>query len=403
MSKEFEIVVVGAGVTGLSVAAMLAQCQYAADLRIRVVDAAERPRWKADNDVALRVSAISCGSADLLENVGAWSAIESSRLCPYDHMCVWDEADAPTSASALRFDADEFAVQHLGYIVENVLIQQALLGVLDAAGVELCFDAPIASIKVDATAHSVVLQSGAVLDADLIIGADGVRSVVRESAGIEVRRRPYAQTAFVTHLTPQHRHQHTAWQRFLRAGPLGMLPLADGRISVVWSTTPDAADTALQCTDDELGALLTEASDHVLGKLVVSGPRGAFPLGAQHAGDYVRRGIALIGDAAHTVHPLAGQGANLGLQDARELAAVIVAALDAGEHPADRPVLRRYERARKGANATMMHFMTGLNRLFAADFPFLSELRRAGMLLFNHSGPVRECVVGVALGAGRRQ
>ncbi len=403
MSKEFEIVVVGAGVTGLSVAAMLAQCQYAADLRIRVVDAAERPRWKADNDVALRVSAISCGSADLLENVGAWSAIESSRLCPYDHMCVWDEADAPTSASALRFDADEFAVQHLGYIVENVLIQQALLGVLDAAGVELCFDAPIASIKVDATAHSVVLQSGAVLDADLIIGADGVRSVVRESAGIEVRRRPYAQTAFVTHLTPQHRHQHTAWQRFLRAGPLGMLPLADGRISVVWSTTPDAADTALQCTDDELGALLTEASDHVLGKLVVSGPRGAFPLGAQHAGDYVRRGIALIGDAAHTVHPLAGQGANLGLQDARELAAVIVAALDAGEHPADRPVLRRYERARKGANATMMHFMTGLNRLFAADFPFLSELRRAGMLLFNHSGPVRERVVGVALGAGRRQ
>jgi 2-octaprenylphenol hydroxylase len=114
------------------------------------------------------------------------------------------------------------------------------------------------------------------------------------------------------------------------------------------------------------------------------------------------RGIALIGDAAHTVHPLAGQGANLGLQDARELATVIVAALDAGEHPADRPVLRRYERARKGANATMMHFMTGLNRLFAADSPVLSELRRTGMQLFNRSGPVRKRVVSVALGAGRR-
>ena len=121
MSKEFEIVIVGAGVTGLSVAALLAQSQNALDLRIRVVDAAGRPRWRADDDVALRVSAISCGSAELLQDVGAWSAIESSRLCPYDHMCVWDEADEPTSASSLQFDADEFAVRHLGYIVENIL------------------------------------------------------------------------------------------------------------------------------------------------------------------------------------------------------------------------------------------------------------------------------------------
>ncbi len=402
MSSRLEVIVVGAGVTGLSVATLLAQSSHAADLSIRVVDAAERPVWQAEKDVALRVSAISCGSADLLEHVGAWSAIESSRLCPYDHMSVWDATDEPTSASSLQFDADEFAVQHLGYIVENVLIQDALLAVLDAAEVELCFDAPIASIAADAPKHRVVLQSGAVLDADLIIGADGARSIVRESAGIRIQRRPYAQTAFVTHLSPERSHQHTAWQRFLRSGPLGMLPLADGRISVVWSTTPDTAEKALQCSDEELGALLTEASDSVLGKLVVSGPRGAFPLAAQHAGDYVRRGIALIGDAAHTVHPLAGQGANLGLQDASELAAVIIAALDVGEHPADRPVLRRYERARKGANATMMHFMTGLNRLFAADSPVLSELRRTGMQLFNRSGPVRELVVGVALGAGRR-
>jgi len=403
MSNRLEVVVVGAGVTGLSVAALLAQSSHAADLRIRVVDATARPRWQTDDDVALRVSAISCGSADLLEDVGAWPAIESSRLCPYDHMCVWDEADEPTSSSSLQFDADEFAVQHLGYIVENVLIQHALLEVLDAMEVELCFDAPIASIDAGAKERRVVLQSGTVLDADLIIGADGARSVVRESAGIQVERQSYEQTAFVTHLTPEHSHQHTAWQRFLRSGPLGMLPLADGRISVVWSTTPDAAEKALQCSDEELGELLTEVSDSALGKLVVSGPRGAFPLAAQHAGDYVRRGVALIGDAAHTVHPLAGQGANLGLQDARELAAVIVAALGAGEHPADRPVLRRYERARKGANATMMHFMTGLNRLFAADSPVLSELRRTGMQLFNRSGPVRERVVGVALGTGRRQ
>ncbi len=403
MKKSLDIVVVGAGVTGLTVAALLAQSQNATDFQITIVDTAKRSVWDANDDVALRVSALSCGSADLLEGIGAWSTIATSRVCPYDHMRVWDESDEPASASALRFDADEFAVKHLGYIVENALVQHALLAVLDDLDVDFVFESPISSIDIGAIRHGVVLQSGVTLDADLIIGADGARSLVRESAGFEVRRQPYMQTAFVTHLQPEHNHANTAWQRFLRGGPLGMLPLPDGRISVVWSTTPESAERALQCSDEELGAMLTEASDRVLGELEVSGPRGAFPLAAQHAEDYVRRGIALIGDAAHTVHPLAGQGANLGLQDAKELAAVVLAAFDAGEHPADRPVLRRYERARKGANVTMMHFMTGLNRLFASDSSVLGELRRTGMQLFNRSGPVRERVIGVALGAGRQR
>ena len=174
MSKRFEIAVVGAGVTGLSIAALLAQSEYADELRIRVIDTAARPRWQAGDDVALRVSAISCGSAELLAEIGAWSEIETSRYCPYDHMCVWDESDAPESASSLRFDADEFAVQHLGYIVENVLLQNALHNVLDATDVDVCFETPFASLKE--------------IGADLVIGADGAHSVVRESAGIEVHR-----------------------------------------------------------------------------------------------------------------------------------------------------------------------------------------------------------------------
>jgi len=176
------------------------------------------------------------------------------------------------------------------------------------------------------------------------------------------------------------------------------LPLADGRISVVWSTTPDTAKQALDATDDVLGQMLTDASDAVLGRLTVAGPKGAFPLCAQHAEDYVLPGVALIGDAAHAIHPLAGQGANLGLQDAAELARVIDSAIDAGLHPGDRPVLRRYERARKGANLTMLHFMTGLNRLFTTDSTVLGEIRTAGMRVFNRSGPVRERAVKVALG-----
>ena len=402
MNKRFDIVVVGGGVTGLTVAALLAKCEFAAEFQITIIDAASRPVWAPTDDVALRVSAVSGGSAGLLDELGAWSSIENSRVCAYDHMRVWDESIEPGSASTLCFSADEFAVQHLGYIVENVLMQHTLLSVLDDLGVELLFDTPIADIEFNADRHSLHLQSETTIEADLIIGADGGRSFVRESAGIDVRRRPYEQTAFVTHLSPENSHRQTASQRFLRDGPLGMLPLADGRISVVWTTTPDSAERALKCGDEELGQMLTEASDFALGTLTVDGPRGAFPLGAQHAEDYVRRGVALIGDAAHTVHPLAGQGANLGLQDAEELAAVIIAALRVGEHPADRPVLRRYERARKGANATMMHFMTGLNRLFASDSSVLGELRRTGMQLFNRSGPVKKRVVGVALGAGRR-
>ena len=180
-----------------------------------------------------------------------------------------------------------------------------------------------------------------------------------------------------------------------------MLPLDDGRISVVWSTTTDAVDRAMAADDSELGELLTFAADDVLGELTVAGPRGAFPLCARHAEHYVLPGVALIGDAAHAIHPLAGQGANLGLQDAVTLAGVLEAAAAGGEYPGDRPVLRRYERARKGANATMLHFMTGLNRLFTTDSALVRELRTTGMQLFNNSGPVREYMVGVALGAGR--
>ena len=147
--------------------------------------------------------------------------------------------------------------------------------------------------------------------------------------------------------------------------------------------------------------MLTEASDHVLGTLEVAGPRGAFPLWARHAKQYVMPGLALIGDAAHAIHPLAGQGANLGLQDAARLADVVDAALEQGEHPGDRPVLRRYERARRGENATMLHAMTGLNRLFATDSALVRELRVHGMRLFNLGGPIRSHAVRVALGVGR--
>jgi 2-octaprenylphenol hydroxylase len=402
MKQRYNIVVVGGGMTGLTVAALLAKSRHSEALRLTLIDAAPRPSFYPDDDVALRVSAIATGSVDILDSVDAWDAVVATRACPYEHMRVWDGEDDPDGPSTLRFDADEFAVPQLGFIVENLLIQDAILNALDRTEVSLRFDTPIATINDAGGTYRVLLEDGRAIDADLLIGADGARSLVRESAGIDVTRRPYAQTAFVTHLRPQESHGATARQRFLADGPLGMLPLADGRISVVWSATHETARQAMAASDEELGSLLTEASDQVLGDLVAAGPRGTFPLCAQHAKNYVLPRLALIGDAAHAVHPLAGQGANLGLADAGTLSAVIEEAITRGEHPGDRPVLRRYERARKGANAAMLHLMTGLNQLFAAGSPTIGELRRAGMRLFNVSGPLRERAVKVALGAGRR-
>ena len=381
MNRRYEVVVVGAGLAGLSAAALLARSRHCRRYRITVVDAGPRPVHGQGDDVALRVSAIATGSARLLDALGAWQAVAAARACPYDRMRVWDESGDPQGGATLRFDAAEFGVAQLGFIVENVLVQHALLGVLEQTGVKLEFE-----------------TAADRPEADLVIAADGAASPLRAAAGIATRDHPYGQTAVVTHLRTERPHGHTAWQRFLRDGPLGMLPLADGRISVVWSTSRARADAAMAAGDAELGDTLSAASGHVLGRLEVAGPRGAFALCARHAEQYVQRGLALIGDAAHAVHPLAGQGANLGLQDAAELARVVDAAVDRDEHPGDRPVLRRYERARKGQNATMLHFMTGLNRLFATDSALVGELRTIGMRLFNVSGPIREHAVRVALG-----
>jgi 2-octaprenylphenol hydroxylase len=344
------------------------------------------------------VSSIAPGSIGILESVGAWQPIADARVCPFRSMKVWDASGHQDGPEALAFDSAEFAVPQLGFIVENLLIQNALLERLRDTDVEIRYDTKISAISRHGHRFDVDLDGGESRTPDLLIGADGARSFVRDCAGISARSWQHDQKAFVTVLETEKPHQHTAWQRFLDTGPIGMLPLSDGRISIVWSTTPDAAEGALAMSDSELSAKLTDVSGGVLGKLTPAGPRGAFPLVSRHAKDYVQDGLALVGDAAHSIHPLAGQGVNLGFADASGLAAVLGNALDDGENPGDLPVLRKYERARKGANRTMLHFMDLLNRLFSNDSRALSRLRGMGMFLFNKSGPIREHAVQTALG-----
>ena len=398
MNRTFDIVIVGAGITGLTVAALLAHSKNAERLRVKIVDAGKRPAFDLSEDVSLRVSAIASGSSDIFASIGVWQDILGQRACPYRDMRVWDASGYFEGPDTLCFEAAEFAVSELGFIVENTLIQHAVLQQLDAVKQAVEFETPIISIAQSDDRFSVDFANGDTITADLIVGADGAGSFVRNSAGITVDAWEYPQSAFVTHLRPEKSHQYTAWQRFLRNGPVALLPLQDGRVSVVWSTTPEEVDKAIAASNDELSDMLSEATDHVLGRLLPEGPRGSFPLKAQHANNYVLPGLALVGDAAHAIHPLAGQGANLGLADAARLVGVLDEAISNDEYPGDMPVLRRYERARKGANQTMLYFIDSLNRLFLSESDSVAKLRGSGMRLFNLSGPIREQAVHVALG-----
>ena len=401
MKTTYDIVIVGAGTAGLCAAALLASGQARGQFVVRVLDAGAEPKVDPDSDIALRVSAISLGSMRTLDAAGAWQYVEDIRAFPYRDMRIWDANSVVESNSTLHFSAADYGLAELGCIVENSLIQVALLRRLRELDVTVEFNTAIASEVRDGGTTLLRSDDGREWSADLVIAADGAGSRLRRRASIAVSSWAYPQQAFVTHMKCALPHQDTAWQRFLAHGPIALLPLDDHRVSIVWSTTPDRAEAALEASDRDLGNTLSRVSDYVLGELTVAGPRGSFPLRAQYAKGYVREGLALIGDAAHCVHPLAGQGANLGFADVVELAEVLNQAVAAGEHPGDLPVLRRYERARKGANAVMLHFIDGLNRLFLSKIPVIKEIRTTGMRLFNGSELIKRRAAKTALGIDR--
>jgi 2-octaprenylphenol hydroxylase len=396
MKRDFEVVVVGGAMAGAGTAALLAATPATARLRVALVEPRPATAPESGAPLDLRVSALSRASQRLLELTGAWPAV-AARACAYQRMVVWEERTDPGAADALVFDAAELGEPDLGHIGENLSIQAALTERAEALGVVL-LRAEFATLESTRDAVRVGLGDGREFRAGLVVGADGADSAVRRLAGIDTRGWDYGQRAVVAHLAPEQAHAETAWQRFLDTGPLALLPLADGRVSLVWSTLPEHAEALVHCPKAEFSERVTAASANVLGRLSATTPRASFPLRLLHARRYVCPRVALVGDAAHTVHPLAGQGINLAFLDAAALVDVLGTAVEAGDDPGEPGPLRRYERWRKAEAIPAIALLDGIKRLFFGGNPLQSRLRRGVLGLAQSSGTVKRLLMQRALG-----
>jgi 2-polyprenylphenol 6-hydroxylase len=398
---NFDVIVVGGGLVGAACAALLATDRRLQALRIGVLDARPPTSAPADRDIDLRVSSVSRATERILTSVGAWQNVPTEFRCPYDDMVVWDAQGEPDGEAALRFAASETSEPNLGYIIEN---RRLLWSIYDSAAFKervTLIKAELTNLTFDDEAAEVTLSDGRRVSASLVIGADGGASTSRKLAGIATTGHAYEQAAFVTHVKTERPHQRTAWQRFLPEGPIAFLPLADGRSSIVWTVTPDHAKRLIVDNPVSVGRELTEASDTVLGQVEVAAGRASFPLHVAHADHYCRERFVLIGDAAHAVHPLAGQGVNLGFLDAAALAQVVGDAIAQGGRPqtlGEMRLLRRYERWRKSENALALGLIDGLNRLFSNSNSALGALRRGGFTAINRSRLAKRMFIERALG-----
>ena len=389
MKDEFDIVIVGGGVVGATLACALKD----SGLSLALIDSQSPANYDPKGEVDLRVFALSYSSRRILERVGAWETLAAARVSPYREMRVWDAG----GEGNLHFDSADLGQPELGYIVENALLQHALWKRLEGQ-VTLLHPARPESLKLDDGTATLSLSGGRRLKAQLVVAADGAASATRELAGIETASESYGQRAVVAHVSTEQAHQATAWQRFLPTGPVAFLPLADGRVSVVWSADEAEAERLLKLDDAGFCAALTQASEARLGQVLSTTRRLAFPLQRLQAEQYVRARFALAGDAAHAIHPLAGQGVNLGMLDAAALAEVVTDAHKIGRDVGDLGVLRRYERWRKGDNLAMIFALDGFKRLFSNDFAGISALRNVGMRAVDRFTPLKHAFVRRAMG-----
>lgn len=403
---ELDVLVVGGGAVGATFAALLPRLSNLPAARIALLDpklpqpCAASAEHAAQISAGLRVSAVSRASERILTRAGAWPAIRASSPCAYERMHVWPREGAARGAGALTFDAATLHEPDLGHIVENRVLQSAAVAAFAAAGGRL-IAASLTALSFDAQGVRAALQGDAApasLRARLVVGADGARSIVRRLAGLEARVEDYLQLGVVARVRSERPHEATAWQRFLGHGTLALLPLASGECSIVWSLPQAEARRLLAVAPAQFEQELTAASDGVLGTLQLASERLAPPLQRLLAPQYVVERVALIGDAAHVVHPLAGQGVNLGLLDAAALAEVLAAALAEGEDPGALRMLRRYERWRKGENEAMSLAFDAFNALLSTGQGTLATLARRSLGWVERSELAKRFFLERALG-----
>jgi 2-octaprenylphenol hydroxylase len=394
-STDFDAIIVGAGVIGAALAALLLKRKLAAAGRVAII--ADRfPAAASDDEWDLRVFALSRASQRLLQACGVWTSLPAARMCAYERMSVWDAQGSPDGAGSLTFDCAQIGEPNLGHIVDGRALQWHCLQAARGAGAVL-LDGSLNAIAVGENKVAARLSDGRDLCAQLLAAADGTESKSRELLGIETAGHAYHQDALVAHVATSRPHAATAWQRFLPTGPVAFLPLNDGRSSLVWSASRPYAEQLRALSPDAFGEALTAASGEVLGRCTLTTRLASFPLQLQYAMNYARPRAVLLGDAAHVVHPLAGQGLNLGLLDCGALAQVLGEAgrlQDLGDYR----TLRSYERWRRSENLKTAAALDGLERLFAAADPFTSRLRSTGLNLVGKMPFVKRRFARAALG-----
>ncbi len=392
-----DVVVVGGGMAGAAAALALAR----GGLDVALVEARQPRPWSAHDAVDLRVVALAPSSADLLDALGVWADISHARAQAYRHMHVWDAE----SGAVLDMDACHAGRAAMGWIVENRLVQHLLWEALEAGGVPCRCPAEVVALDAQDDHVAVRLADATALKARVLVAADGSASPLRGMVGLRTTGHDYRQRAVVAHIATERGHADTAWQRFLPGGPVALLPLADGRCSLVWSLPEAAARDVMVMDDDAFCEAVGVASDLRLGRVTATSKRASFPLQLQLAQAYRVGRVVLLGDAAHTVHPLAGQGINLGLRDVAELRDVLVGAHEAGRDVGGERVLQAYARRRHSANAVDAWSLDALARIYAWQVPPLVAVRGLGMRIVDHLPPLKRALVrhaaGLAAGYGR--
>ncbi|MGZ4996465.1 MAG: FAD-dependent monooxygenase [Methylobacter sp.] len=390
MKENFDVVVVGGGMVGSAVACSLG----GSSLKVAVIESAPPQAFSPDQPHDLRVSALSIASKNILETVGAWGGVVNRRLCPFRRMRVWE------TAGDTEFCSDDINYPELGFIVENRVTQQALLERLESfANVELMCPATIDKISYTANKPSeVLLGDGRILTAKVLVAADGGQSRVRQAVGLGVTSWDYKQHALVIYVETDYGQQDITWQRFVPSGPQAFLPLTGHYGSIVWYNSPDEVSRLKALSNTDLMRELVAAFPDCLGKVNAILGTASFPLKRQHAQSYVKPGVALVGDAAHMINPLAGQGVNIGLLDAAALAEVLIDAAKQGLDLGDLSVLKRYEKNRRNENLKMMTVMDVFYRVFSNQVLPVKFLRNLGLGLAERILPAKNKVMRSAMG-----